>query len=115
MASRVLGLSLRHLSDDMLALHGYPVLVAESFVDPSRFSGACYRASNWHALGPTRGCSRRSGGSARFTRTGQPKEVFVRELCEGAAAKLRGAPRGEKTEDGILRRRLGCGSGTQIY
>ncbi len=91
MASRVLGLSLRRLSDDMLALHGYPALVAESFVDPSRFSGTCYRASNWHALGPTRGYSRRSGGPVRFTHTGQPKEVFVRELCKGAAAKLRGA------------------------
>ena len=90
MASRVLGLSLRRLSDDMLALHGYPALVAESFVDPSRFSGACYRASNWHALGPTRGYARRTGGSARFTRTGQPKEVFVRELRKCAAAKLRG-------------------------
>ena len=90
MASRVLGLSLRRLSDDMPALHGYPVLVAESFVDPSRFSGTCFRASNWHALDPKRGYSRRSGDSALFTRTGQPKEVFARELCKGAAAKLRG-------------------------
>ncbi len=57
MASRVLGLSLRRLSDDMPALHGFPVLAAESFVDPSRFSGTCYRASNWHAPGPTNGIS----------------------------------------------------------
>jgi len=77
LASRVLGLSLRRLSDDMLALHGYPVPVAESFVDPSRFSGTCYRTSNWHALGPTRGYSRRSGGPARFTHTGQPKDMVV--------------------------------------
>ena len=35
LASRVLGLSLRRLSDDMLAAHGYPVLVAETFVDPA--------------------------------------------------------------------------------
>ncbi len=57
MASRVLGLSLRRLSGDMLGLHVYPVLVAENFVDPSRFSGACHRASNWHSLGPTNGIS----------------------------------------------------------
>ena len=39
LASRVLGLSLRRLSRDMRALHGHPVLVAETFVDPSRFPG----------------------------------------------------------------------------
>ena len=91
MASRVLGLRLGRLSDDMLALRGYPVLVAESFVDPSRFSGTCYCASNWHAPGPTRGYSRRSGGSARFTDTGQPKEVFVRTVQgRGRQAARRG-------------------------
>ncbi len=42
LASRVLGLSLRRLSDDMLAAHGYPVLVAETFVDPARFAGCCF-------------------------------------------------------------------------
>ena len=47
LASRVLGLSLRRLSSDMRQLHGHPVLVAETFVDPSRFAGTCYRASNW--------------------------------------------------------------------
>ena len=51
LASRVLGLSLRRLSRDMRAAHGHPVLIAETFVDPSRFSGACYRASNWRMLG----------------------------------------------------------------
>ena len=40
LASRVLGLSLRRLSDDMLAAHGFPVLLAETFVDPARLSGA---------------------------------------------------------------------------
>ena len=40
LASRVLGLSLRRLSGDMRAVHGFPVLLAETFVDPSRFSGS---------------------------------------------------------------------------
>ena len=31
LASRVLGLSLRRLSDDMLAEHGFPVLLAEAY------------------------------------------------------------------------------------
>ena len=41
LASRVLGLSLRRLSNDMLAKHGYPCLLAESFLDPARFEGTC--------------------------------------------------------------------------
>ena len=50
LASRVLGLSLRRLCADFQAVHGYPVLVAETFVDPSKFAGTCYRASNWRSL-----------------------------------------------------------------
>ena len=55
LASRVLGLSLRRVSDDFRAVHGHPILIAETFVDRSRFTGACYRAANWQALGQTRG------------------------------------------------------------
>ena len=39
LASRVLGLSLRRLSQDIQAVHGYPVFLAETFVDVSRFVG----------------------------------------------------------------------------
>ena len=53
LASRVLGLSLRRLSQDIQAVHGYPVFLAETFVDVSRFVGTCYRASNWRSLGLT--------------------------------------------------------------
>ncbi len=53
LASRVLGLSLRRLSADIEAVHGYPVFLAETFVDIARFSGTCYRASTWRSLGLT--------------------------------------------------------------
>ena len=43
LASRVLSLSLRRVSADMLAVHGYPVYLAETFIDPSLYSGTCYR------------------------------------------------------------------------
>ena len=88
LASRVLGLSLRRLSRDMQAVHGYPVLLAESFVDPARFAGTCYRASNWGSLGLTRGYARQPGGSARWRHHGQPKEIFVFELTANAAEAL---------------------------
>ncbi len=88
LASRALGLSLRRLSGDMRAAHGHPVLLAETFVGPSRFAGTCYRASNWRWLGRTRGYSREPGGSARWRAHGRPKEMYVYEMEKEAAAAL---------------------------
>ena len=88
LASRVLGLSLGRVAGDMQALHGYRVLLAETMVDPSRFAGTCYRASNWQSLGLTRGFSRAPGGTARWRRHGQPKEVLVFPLAKHAREAL---------------------------
>ncbi|MYA88186.1 MAG: ISAs1 family transposase [Boseongicola sp. SB0662_bin_57] len=88
LASRVLGLSLRRLSADIQAVHGYPAFLAETFVDVSRFTGACYRASNWRSLGLTRGFARESGGVARWRHHGRPKEIFMYELADAAAEAL---------------------------
>ena len=88
LASRVLGLSLQRLSSDMQAAHGYPVFLAETFVDPSRFHGTCYRASNWRYLGQTSGFSRQSGGMPRWQYHGQPKEIFIFELMKHAKEEL---------------------------
>ena len=58
LASRVLGANLRRLNQDWQATYGHEVLLAETFVDSTRFAGTCYRASNWLHLGHTRGFSR---------------------------------------------------------
>ena len=85
LASRALGLSLRRLSADIRAVHGYPVLLAETFVDISKFKGTCYRAANWCSLGITRGFWRQPGVIARFRHHGQPKEIFLYDLSNGNA------------------------------
>lgn len=77
LATRVLGANLRRLSRDWEAAYGHRVLLAETFVDPARFRGTCYRASNWLGLGRTRGYGRHG---LRYTEHGQPKEVFVYPL-----------------------------------
>ena len=59
LASRAL--SLRRLSSDMEAALGHPALAAETFVDPARFEGTCYRASNWIGLGETQGYAKSHG------------------------------------------------------
>ena len=88
LASRVLSLSTRRLSPDMEAALGHPALLAETFVDPSRFEGTCYRASNWVELGETRGYAKSHGG---WVAHGQPKRVFALPLAPDARAALRGA------------------------
>ena len=88
LASRVLGRSLRRLSDDMCGAHGHPVLLAETFVDPALFAGTSYRAANWEAVGLSKGYERVSGGGYR--EHGRPKTILVRELSRDARALLRG-------------------------
>lgn len=78
LASRVLGLCCRRLSQDWEAAFGHPLLAAESFVDPQRFSGSCYRASGWELLGQTKGCRRHHRDF--YQDDGHPKELWVRGL-----------------------------------
>lgn len=77
LASRVLSLNLRRLSRDWESVHGHPVLLAETFVDRSRFTGGCYRAANWIAVGQTLGYGK---SGRRYWWHGQPKQVWVYPL-----------------------------------
>jgi len=55
LASHLLGAVVRRLSADWQQIYGHPVYFAETFVDPERFAGTCYRAANWVHLGRTTG------------------------------------------------------------
>jgi Druantia protein DruA len=55
LASHILGKVTRALSGDWERMYGHPVYFAETFIDPGRFRGACYRAANWQLLGLTTG------------------------------------------------------------
>ena len=55
LASHLLGKVTRTLSDDWNRMYGHPVYFAETFIDPGRFRGTCYRAANWQLLGLTTG------------------------------------------------------------
>jgi hypothetical protein len=86
LASRVLGLTLRRLSSDWQQVHGHPVWLAESFIDPQRFTGTCYRAAGWLEVGQTQGYRRRATG---YVAHGEPKTVWLRPLVRRAAELLR--------------------------
>jgi hypothetical protein len=45
----------KQLSQDWERLYQHPIYFLETFVDPERFRGTCYRAANWMVLGRTTG------------------------------------------------------------
>jgi len=55
LASHILGRMAAALSRDWEQMYGHPVYFAETFIDPGRFRGTCYRAANWQFLGLTTG------------------------------------------------------------
>lgn len=55
LASHILGRIARQLSLDWEHLYQHPIYFLETFVDPERFRGTCYRAANWVVLGRTTG------------------------------------------------------------
>ena len=55
LASHLLGRMSRQLSRDWERVYAHPIYFTETFVDPERNRGTCYRAANWTALGLTKG------------------------------------------------------------
>ena len=55
LASHILGKMASQLSQHWERMYGHPVYFAETFIDPGRFRGTCYRAANWKLLGLTTG------------------------------------------------------------
>ena len=86
MASKVLALNTRRLQADWQVVYGHPVVLAETFVDPSRFAGTSYRAAGWQYLGDSRGFARHHH---RYAHHGRPKGLWVRPLGPESPAVLR--------------------------
>jgi hypothetical protein len=55
LASHILGRMAKLLPRDWERVYGHPVHYLETFVDPQRNRGTCYRAANWLFLGRTTG------------------------------------------------------------
>ncbi len=60
LASHVLGRMAVRISSDWQSMYGHPIYFLETFVDPERFRGTCYRAANWILLGRTTGRGKQS-------------------------------------------------------
>ncbi|WP_291994675.1 IS4 family transposase [Candidatus Accumulibacter sp. ACC003] len=81
LASHVLGMASRRLPADWEARYGTRPLLLETFVDPTRFTGGCYRAANWIDVGATSG-----------RRDGVEKRIFLYPLAARWKAQLCAAP-----------------------
>ena len=73
LASHILGRMAAVLSDDWQQMYRHPIYFTETFIDPGRFRGTCYRAANWQLLGRTTG----RGKNDQTNRPNRPiKEVL---------------------------------------
>ena len=64
LASHILGHMAARISEDWQRMYGHPIYFLETFVDPERFRGTCYRAANWVLLGNTTGRGKQSNSYA---------------------------------------------------
>jgi len=85
LASHLLGQVLRRLPQDWQRKYHRPLELVETFVDSSRFTGACYRAANWVRLGQTTGRTRQDRA---HTIALAPKDVWVFPLGLRFRARL---------------------------
>ena len=60
LASHILGRMAMRIPEDWQQMYGHPIYFLETFVDPERFRGTCYRAANWVLLGQTTGRGKQS-------------------------------------------------------
>jgi len=86
LASRILALNAKRISDDWLETYHHPIHLLETFVERERFRGTCYQAANWIHVGETKGMAKK-GHEHRFH--GSIKDVYLyplsryfrKELC----------------------------------
>jgi hypothetical protein len=77
LASKLLSLSVKRLSDDWQQTYSHPIYLAETFVDTARFKGICYRAANWIKVGQTKGNAKKGND---YLYHGQPKAIYLYPL-----------------------------------
>lgn len=78
LASKVLSLCQNRIQKDWINTFGNPLLLLETFVDPTRFNGTIYKAANWQFVGYSKGYQRTRNGYSNTS--GAPKMVFLNPL-----------------------------------
>lgn len=97
---RVLSRCLARLGKDWIERYGYAPVLVETFMDPRRFAGTCYRAANWQYVGQT---AARPMAYPNGKVADSPKDIYLyplkdhwkRALCEEPEPELGTTPRAE--------------------
>lgn len=89
LASHVLARAIEQVVGDWEKRYGVRPVLVETFVDPERFRGSCYRAANWIHIGRSAGGSGSYPNGKRWT---GPKEIYVYPLTRDCQEVLRGEP-----------------------
>ena len=113
LASKILSLCRRRIQQDWLFYFGYPLLLLETFVDPTRFQGTIYRASNWIEVGKTQGYRRIREGYSSNTQS--KKLVFMLALQRNARKILSKNTLPETYQTGTPRMKLTAKQMLSLY
>ncbi len=65
LASKILSIIAKQIPQDWFERYNYRPVLLETFVQKNRFSGTCYKASNWIRLGQTQGRGKLGGHGVR--------------------------------------------------
>ena len=112
LGSRFLSLCERRIVGDWRRKYHHDILLLETFVDPSRFTGAVYRAANWLEAGASRGYRRRGDGYAGGS---SPKLVLLRPLDPRARSKLTAPRLAPEHMHGVPKMKLSAAELASIY
>ena len=86
LASKILALNAKRISDDWLKVYNQPLYLLETFVERNRFQGTCYKAANWICVGQTKGTAKK-GHDHLFH--GNIKDIYLYPLRKGFRKKLK--------------------------
>ncbi len=87
LASKILALNAKRISNDWLSIYHYPLYLLETFVEQDRFKGTCYKAANWIQVGQTKGTAKRGHDHLAH---GNIKDVLLYPLGKNFRQKLMG-------------------------
>ena len=86
LASRCLSMTLKAVPSQWQQAYSYKPLLAETFTDIEQFEGTCYKASNWIALGQTKGFKGHRADYYQYH--ARPKKLWVYPLHPKACELL---------------------------
>lgn len=85
LASKILSLAAQRITKDWFCCYQVQPLLLETLVDPTRFTGTCYRAANWIQVGTTKG----RGRMDRYQDVVRhPKDIFLYPLVPNSRELL---------------------------